>query len=119
METEFYYKKFHFETGCMVVCVLTYGWNIGSLLMTFLAYLIRSWSHLQLSFACISLVLVSYYFLVPESPRWLISKGQTEKAENVLKRIAKRNGVDIEKTRFSILFEQLVNNVKKNGWSQR
>merc|ERR1712223_1104348 len=101
-----------------VLCggVLNYGWNIGSLLMTFLAYFIRSWSNLQSSFAFISLVLVSYYFLVPESPRWLISKGQTEEAKHVLKRIAKNNGVKIESTRLNILFEQLVNNVKKNGW---
>ena len=68
-----------------VLCggVLNYGWNIGSLLMTFLAYFIRSWSNLQLSFAFISLVLVSYYFLVPESPRWLISKGQTEEVYSI------------------------------------
>ena len=87
--------------------------------MTLLAYLIRSWVNLQLSFACTSLVLVSYFFLVPESPRWLISKGQTEKAENILKRIAKYNGVGIENTKFHTQFNDLVNNVKKNGWCKR
>ena len=53
-----------------VLCggVLNYGWNIGSLLMTLLAYNIRNWQNLQLSFASISLVLVSFFFLVPESP---------------------------------------------------
>ena len=40
------------------------GWNIGSMLMTLLAFLLRDWSNLQLVFAVISLLLASYYFLV-------------------------------------------------------
>ena len=46
--------------------------------MVLLAYLIRDWSQLQLSFAISSLGLVSIYFLVPESPRWLLSQGHFE-----------------------------------------
>ena len=87
--------------------------------MTFLAYNIRSWQNLQLSFASISLVLVSFFFLVPESPRWLISKGKTEKSEDILKSIAKNNGIEIDSTRFNSLYEILVANVKKKGWSKR
>ena len=49
----------------------------------------------------------------------MIEKTFFEKAKHVLKRIAKNNGVKIENTRFNILFQQLVNNVKKNGWSKR
>ena len=54
-----------------VICggVLNFAWNIGSLLMTMMAYFIRDWAHLQLSFAVLSLFLVSYFFCVPESPR--------------------------------------------------
>ena len=62
---------------------------------------------------------MSYFFLVPESPRWLISKGQTEKAEKILKKIAKYNGFEIERTNFQDLFDDLVNNVLKNGWNKR
>ena len=52
------------------------GWNFGCIIMVLLAYLIREWSYLQLSFAVASLGLSVIYFLVPESPRWLLEKGQ-------------------------------------------
>ena len=38
--------------------VFNVGWNIGSLTMCFLAYLIRSWNYLQLTFASVSLLLL-------------------------------------------------------------
>ena len=31
--------------------VLNFGWNIGSLIMTLIAYLIRDWKHIQIAFA--------------------------------------------------------------------
>ena len=31
--------------------VLNFGWNIGSLVMTLIAYLIRDWKHIQIAFA--------------------------------------------------------------------
>jgi OCT family organic cation transporter-like MFS transporter 4/5 len=52
--------------------VLNFGWNFGSLLMTLLAFFLRTWQHLQLAFAVVSLTLISYFFLIPESPRWLL-----------------------------------------------
>lgn len=73
------------------------GWNLGSIVMTLLAYLLRDWSSLQLSFAIASLFLISYFFFVPESPRWLLGQGKVEKAEGIFRKIAKVNGVrDLE-----------------------
>jgi OCT family organic cation transporter-like MFS transporter 4/5 len=44
--------------------------------MVLLAFLTREWTYLQLSFAVTSLGLATIYFLVPESPRWLLEKGR-------------------------------------------
>jgi hypothetical protein len=49
------------------------------------------------------------YSVLPESPRWLISKGHFEHAERILRRIAKTN-----KTHFdSTAYKRLVNAEKK------
>lgn len=87
--------------------VLNFGWNIGSLIMTLMAYFIRDWQHLQLSFAVTSIFLISYFFLVPESPRWLMSRGKTQEALQALHLIALRNGIQVEKTQFQELFQIL------------
>ncbi len=58
------------------------GWNLGCIVMVLLAYLIRDWSYLQISFAVLSLGLASIYFWVPESPRWLLSQGHFDQVDN-------------------------------------
>ena len=75
--------------------------------MTFLAYLMRSWWKLQLAFAFFSLLLSSYYFLVPESPRWLLENGRSKEAKAVLLKIAQVNSTNIDETKFHVHFEEL------------
>jgi len=75
--------------------------------MVLLAYFLRDWSLLQLSFAIISIGLVSIYFLVPESPRWLLNHGKIQLAEANLRIIARRNRVDLEKSSFDVHFKIL------------
>jgi len=75
--------------------------------MVLLAYFLRDWSLLQLSFAITSIGLVSIYFLVPESPRWLLNHGKIQQAEENLRIIARRNKVDLEKSSFDVHFRIL------------
>ncbi|TRY73794.1 hypothetical protein TCAL_07768 [Tigriopus californicus] len=74
--------------------VLNFGWNLGTIFLATVAFLLRDWHLLQWVFAGMSLVMVSYYFLVLESPRWLLRQGKFIEAENVYFRIAKANGVN-------------------------
>ena len=87
------------------------GWNTGALVLTLYAYLLRDWANLQLAFALTSLGLVLFWFALPESPRWLLQKAEFDKAETVLRLIARRNGIGREKldgeTEFGLHFEVL------------
>ena len=94
------------------------GWNLGSLLMTLLAWLLRSWSSLQLSFAVGSLALVSYVFLIPESPRWLLNQGKSDQAEVVFRKIARINGVR-DTTSFEANFQKLLKAKQKEESKER
>lgn len=75
--------------------------------MVLLAYFLRDWSMLQLSFAITSICLTSIYFLVPESPRWLLYHGLDDEAEANLRIIARRNKVNLDQTAFDVHFRVL------------
>lgn len=66
-----------------------------SLIMAFvtlpiIAYFIREWRDLQLVTSVPSVIVVVYYWLLPESPRWLITVGRKKEAVDILTHIAKR-----------------------------
>lgn len=68
----------------------------SQLFIDIVAYYQREWRTLQFysSFACVISLLVCV--VAPNSPRWLISTGQIEKAKEVLNKIAKYNGNPME-----------------------
>lgn len=55
------------------------------------AYYFRDWRHLQLALSIPSLVLISYYWIIPESPRWLFTIGRLDESAVVLEKVAKFN----------------------------
>ncbi|GFO38187.1 organic cation transporter protein [Plakobranchus ocellatus] len=69
-----------------------FGWVLGMLVLLLLAYLFRDWRHLQLalSFPLIPIA-IGYFWLIPESPRWLLNKGRYSEAQAILTKIAKVN----------------------------
>ncbi len=40
------------------------GWNIGAIVMTTTAYILRDWVHMQVSFAFIATFILIFYFVV-------------------------------------------------------
>lgn len=76
--------------------VMNLGWNVGAIILAAVAYLSRDWVTMQLAFSGISLLTISYFFVIPESPRWLMERGKFEEAEVVLRKIAKYNGINVE-----------------------
>ncbi|XP_038048377.1 organic cation transporter protein-like [Patiria miniata] len=79
--------------------------SIGYVILSMLAYFIRDWRHLQLAISLPYVVAFLLVLVVPESPRWLISKGRFKEAEKIITKIAKVNGTKVPEN----LFESLEN----------
>lgn len=59
------------------------GFVFGELVLALEAYLIRDWVTLQLVAYLPMLILLGLYFILPESTRWLIARGETEHCRKV------------------------------------
>ncbi|XP_038058409.1 organic cation transporter protein-like [Patiria miniata] len=68
---------------------------LGYLLLSFCAYFIRDWRHLQLVISLPYLLCFLMLIILPESPRWLISKGRFKEAKKIITKIAKVNGTKV------------------------
>ena len=72
-----------------------YIWVLGWLTLAGLAYLFRGWRDLMLWSSLPSLLSVLMYWLLPESPRWLLSVGRLEEAEDVVREAARFNKISL------------------------
>ncbi|KAF8777115.1 Organic cation transporter protein like [Argiope bruennichi] len=79
-----------------------YGWVFAYMLMPYIAWLIPSWFWLQLVFTLPWLTLLSVFWIVPETPRWLITKRRFSELEKVLLYAAERNGKDMKEAKAAI-----------------
>uniref|UniRef100_T1JCC2 Major facilitator superfamily (MFS) profile domain-containing protein n=1 Tax=Strigamia maritima TaxID=126957 RepID=T1JCC2_STRMM len=77
---------------CMFGIFFEIPFAVGYMTLSGVAYLIRDWRHLQLAISIPNIFMITYIWLLPESPRWLISKGKFDQALKVLKKAAKLNG---------------------------
>ncbi|RUS76633.1 hypothetical protein EGW08_015609 [Elysia chlorotica] len=77
------------QVGCLV-------WPSGLLLLGLVCWLCRdlSWRTTQLVLAAASCYSLLQFWLVDESLRWLDVHGKSQKAEHLIKKAAKQNGVD-------------------------
>ncbi|KAM8706362.1 hypothetical protein ACLKA7_010611 [Drosophila subpalustris] len=78
--------------------------SVGFMLTAGFAYFIHDWRWLQISLTLPGLLFMCYYWIVPESARWLLSKGRNEEAFVIIEKAAKENRVEIP----SVIYEQLI-----------
>lgn len=78
----------------MCSIVLNYFYAVGEALLGLAAF-IPDWRQLQLALSLPPLLCVAYFWLVPESVRWLLARNRREQAGAIIRRAAKVNRRDI------------------------
>lgn len=75
--------------------MMSYSFTLASMILAGLAWWLRDWrTLLQVCYAPALLVLL-YIWLIPESVRWLLNKGRSAEAMEILSGIAKKNKVEL------------------------
>lgn len=79
---------------------------IGEMLLGVVAMYIHNFRYLLRIMYTPGLFVIFYIWLVPESPRWLLSTGRVDRAIKVLKQIAAFNGKTLSESSIDMLLEQ-------------
>lgn len=73
--------------------------QLGYVILPVFSWLFPHWRHLQLFCSLLSVILITFYWWVPESPRWLLTAGRVEEAANILTNVSKSNGLSTSNIR--------------------
>ena len=68
------------------------------LLLSLAAYHIPDWRVLQWMTSIPGFLAIVLWWVVPESPKWLLSQGRLEEAEETIRKAAKENGKELPDT---------------------
>ncbi|GFU15713.1 organic cation transporter protein [Nephila pilipes] len=72
------------------------GWSIGFASLSAVGWFFRHWFWFQLALFVPILPFFFTYHLVPESPRWLLTKGKKKRFEKLVEKAARINGKEIK-----------------------
>lgn len=75
--------------------ILNYFYALGEAAVGLIAWLSHDWVTLQLIVSVPPLLFFAYYWMVPESVRWLIARNDLDKATKIVKKAASVNGVTL------------------------
>ncbi|CAN7989799.1 unnamed protein product, partial [Ixodes pacificus] len=67
------------------------GYTGSLLLLPLVAYNLNNWSSLQLIAGLSAIMMIPFWFILQESPRWLLTKGRLEDAEATMVKVLKIN----------------------------
>ncbi|KAL3277354.1 hypothetical protein HHI36_012704 [Cryptolaemus montrouzieri] len=89
--------------------------DLGHLSLALFGFLIRDWRYLQIAISAPSMILLAYYWILPESPRWLMTVGRIEESVQVLEKAAKCNQLPTTSIREDVNTFIQKSDVKKNN----
>lgn len=97
-------------------CIFTAFFALGQMFLVGVAYFVRDWRTLGQVMVIPLIPFLGYVFVIAESPRWLITKNNPEKAYKVLDKIAKANKTVLSKEKWQAYVEEQssVKEVKEN-----
>lgn len=72
---------------CTIVSNIAY--SIGLTLLAGVVHIFRGWKALSLAVSLPFLSLFIFYYFIPESPRWLISRNRFKDAASIMKNMAR------------------------------
>lgn len=75
--------------------ILNYFYAVGEAAVGLIAWMCHDWVTLQLIVSVPPLLFFVYYWMVPESVRWLIARNDIDKARKIVKKAASVNGVTL------------------------
>ena len=84
-----------------IVC--NYFYAIGVAVLGFAAWKIPHWTTLQLLISIPPMILFIYYWIVPESVRWLLSKNRNKEATKIIRKAAKVNKAKLSEGTLRVL----------------
>lgn len=78
--------------------VCNYFYSIGVAVLGVVAWMYNNYVVLQLLISIPPMIIFVYYWIVPESVRWLLSKNKNKRAIKIIKAAAATNGVQISES---------------------
>ncbi|XP_062976772.1 organic cation/carnitine transporter 2-like [Elgaria multicarinata webbii] len=94
------------------VCIF---YAFGYMLLPLCAYFIRGWRMLLVALTLPGLLYIPLWWFIPESPRWLLSQGRIQEAEDIVQRAAAKNHVTAPAVIFDpIELQELKSHIQKS-----
>lgn len=84
--------------------LINVAFALGEVSLGFIAYFIRDWRTLIRMIYPPAFFFVGYFWLIPESVRWLITKGKNDEAVKILKQVGKVNKKPLSEESIQLIY---------------